>query len=416
MLMSKFTCPTCTARLKSVKPLSAGREIQCPRCGSRFPAPAVQTSPAPPTLPDFPVPLPTAPILEPLESSQPDPDAAGSASSGKFHEQPEKSQTHRARQRGLVIAGAVAFLAAAGITLAGALSALQKPAAPKADAPSAASEPGAGNVAKLEEAPGPGQDLSQPGPAPGPRAAPAAPPTSAATPPPRATEEAGERPLTQDWLDRWTTYTEWLLDIRLAQPERRQWQELWVKDWQQADAPTRERFWSFANAELQWSSKTGKSNEAERDTLRARKRPLFLASLRKSSDTDERMVVALYEAAHKPGGERNPILVAGTPPLAQETVDTWRRSVEWVLDVRLAEQQRRESERLFVAEWNKLDPEAKAGLCNNLNNWSPSQLPPAELQSELLAHLRESSRNELSRWLLAVYESVHRPGGVDSGS
>jgi hypothetical protein len=231
----------------------------------------------------------------------------------------------------------------------------------------------------------------------------------------------GEPPLIQDWLNRWFAYTEWLLDIRLTEQQRRDCQQLWAQHWNRVDQSRKDRFWAFANAELKWFSEVGKRSEAERNELRAPKQPLLVAALRKSSDLDDQLLLGLYNAAHRPGGERNPILVAGTPPLTQESVDTWRRVVEWALDVRLTEQQRQEYQRLFINAWQQADRAAKDNLLKAategllgrlpfLNNYTRNLLR-AELRPTFVAGMRKSFGVELSRWWLVVYESAHRPGG-----
>jgi hypothetical protein len=115
----------------------------------------------------------------------------------------------------------------------------------------------------------------------------------------------------------------------------RQRQDLWLQSWQNASLAKRTRFWASANAELDWSREIAQLPEAERSELLARKQPLVVANLRKSTDPDERLLMALYEAAHQAGGEANPILVAGNPPLTLDTVNTWRRFMEWILDIHL---------------------------------------------------------------------------------
>jgi hypothetical protein len=231
----------------------------------------------------------------------------------------------------------------------------------------------------------------------------------------------GQPPLTQDWWNQWLAHTEWLLDIRLTEPERRECQRLWVQRWQQTDQATKDRFWTSANATLQWSSEVAKRTEAERGDLRAQQQTRLLARLRKSPEPDERMLLAAYDAAHEPGGERNPILVSGTPPLAQEMVDQSRRMIEWVLDIQLTEQQHREYQQRFVSEWKKLDQAARDRSFTTGGTELPAQLPllsryqrnllRAGLQPKFLTRLRQPSGTELSPWLLALYETTHRPGG-----
>jgi hypothetical protein len=226
--------------------------------------------------------------------------------------------------------------------------------------------------------------------------------------------------VTPAWLKEWTAHTEWLLDIHLTEQQRRECQRLWAQRWQQTDQAGRDHFSAYADAELKWWKQAAGRGEAERNELRAQRQPLVVAGLRASSDADERLLVALYDAAHEPGRERNPILVAGTPPLTQGVLDTWRRFIEAVLEVRLTERQRHEYQHLFVNDWKQSPQAVKARLLKAATEGWPGRLPlldsPArdrlrtELRPPFLAGLRRSSEAALSRWLLAVYESAHRPG------
>jgi hypothetical protein len=324
----------------------------------------------------------------------------------------ENKEGRPGRDSALVVGGIVVLLVALGITLALAISGTvqHKPGpAPK--------------VAPVEDPPKQVGGISHPRPEATSKVALPAPETPAPLAGPGGPKALapGEPPLTQDWLNRWTAYTEWMLDIRLTGQQRRECQQLWVQHWKETGQSRKDRFWAYATGELKWSDAVAKRSEAERNELRAQQQPLFLAGLRRSSDPDERMLVALYEAAHKPGGEQNPILVAGTPALTQDMVDTWRRFVEWVLDVRLTEQQRQEYQHLFINDWKKSHQAAKDYLLKTATAGLLGQLPllndhtrnllRAEVRPKVLADLRNGSGAELSRWLLAIYESAHRPGG-----
>jgi hypothetical protein len=231
--------------------------------------------------------------------------------------------------------------------------------------------------------------------------------------PPVAEQAVAESPLTQAFLDEWTAYAEWLLDIRLTPSQRRECQQCWARSWQAVDSGVKDRFLAHANAELRWLSEVVSQSVAAQDDLRAEKRPAFLAGLRQSRGLDDRLLLGLYEAAHRPGGKHNPILVAGTPSLAQAQVDQWRRFTEWALDVRLTDSQRLEFQRLFVKQWRELDPVGKDGFVKENGPAVLSRLPllspsagerlRVQHQARLLAGLRQGGDDELSRWLLAVY-------------
>ena len=58
-------------------------------------------------------------------------------------------------------------------------------------------------------------------------------------------------------------------------------------------------------------------SEVQRDVERLRLQAPDLVVWRKSPSEDDRWWAATYDEAHKPGGERNPILVASDPPLTR---------------------------------------------------------------------------------------------------
>jgi hypothetical protein len=220
-------------------------------------------------------------------------------------------------------------------------------------------------------------------------------------------------------LNRWTAHVEWLLDIQLTAEQRHECQRLWVQRWQETDQAHRDRFWTGANVALAWQKEVAAKSAAERNDLCALPRARLLARLRTSSDPDERLLLAAYESAHKPGGVRNPILVAGAAPLTQAVVDQSRRFIEWALDIRLSQQQRWEYQARMVRDWEYLDQAAReatvknsgeelVGKLSRLTAEQRNQLR-AELRPGILSRLQQQSGDELSPWLLAVYQAAKRP-------
>src|SRR5207249_990037 len=81
----------------------------------------------------------------------------------------------------------------------------------------------------------------------------------------------GEPVLTQDFLDQLTAYAEWLLDIQLTEPQRRESQHLWIKGWKGTEQSMKDRFWAYAKVELQWAGEVANLSVPERNDLRAQK-------------------------------------------------------------------------------------------------------------------------------------------------
>jgi hypothetical protein len=232
---------------------------------------------------------------------------------------------------------------------------------------------------------------------------------------------AVETPRTEAVFDRWYAYLEWLLEIRLTESQRRECLQLGAQHWKGADQARKDRFLASANAEFKWWADAAKQSEADAAEMRAEKRLPLLARLQRSAERDERLLLSLYESAHAPGSERNPVLVPGTPALTQEMVDQGRRWNQWVLDVRLTAAQRQEYQRLFVNNWKSWDQAVKNSFVENhaqgvfsrvmlLSAYDRDMLR-AQSRSKLLTDLEDRPDDELARLLLAAEDTAHQPGG-----
>jgi predicted Zn finger-like uncharacterized protein len=409
MIIYKLTCPSCGSHLKASKPVPAGKVVKCPKCRQRFPAPAVEVS------------VPAA-EAEPANTKKGKPALVWGMVGGAT----------LVLGMGLGISWTkLTWMSSSPATIE-AESALPKtaepPASPKdsptVEKPKAPPKTVAAKVepalkSEVKEEPKQKEDRPTP---------PAAAVSPVANPAPKDAEPpakddaikvlvSGKPPLTQDFLDQLIAYGQWMLDLQLTVPQRQQWQQLFVEGWKKADQATKDNFWNYAEYQLKQFKEIAKSTDRQRSDLRAKKQPLFLASLRGAPGPENGLLLGIYESAHKPGSERNPVLVAGTPPLTQDTVNRWRIFVEWILDVNLTDPQRQEFQRLFVNDWKKLDRTAKNSSLMSSAEGLPSQfgaltnydshLLRAQVRSQYLAGLRNSG-HELSRWLLAVHESAHK--------
>jgi hypothetical protein len=388
-----LSCPSCAARLKSARLLPAEELIRCPKCHAGF--------------------LPSSVEITYWVARRPDRQPQEPPSEDKelldvYLRELGELEGNRRRTDGLFIGGAVLLAVALALALAIPGLGWQKsaPVQPESSAEStattetsSASTPNAQTVAKGATP----ESLKQ------------------ASQEKQIEIPALKPPLTQDFLNQWTAHTEWLLDVPLTERQRHQWQALWVEGWNSADQAKRDQFRTFADTELEWFGKIKSLDNAERDEMQAEKQSFTLAALRRSSGADDRMLLAVHDSAHQPGTARNPILVGGAPPLTHDIVAQWRRFIEWVLDLRLTEDQRQKCETLFINDWKALGQTAKDGILKVFTDGLPTQLPllsnfsrnllRAQRQPKYLADLRQSSGREFSNWLLAIYESAHRPGG-----
>ena len=225
----------------------------------------------------------------------------------------------------------------------------------------------------------------------------------------------GDPPLTQGTLDRNLDFWEWTLDLHLTEQQRTQWQRGWADAFRKKNDNAKAQTLSAVRGNVGFWDGMAKLSEAQRDLLRFQIQAAELAFLRQSAELEHKLLVGLYEDGHKPGGERNPILVASDPPLTQDMMDLYRTAMDYVLDVRLTDRQRDEYQRLFIEDWNKNDPKQWA---QNIESWRQllslrpyaRRVRRAGLLLPLLDRLPKSDA-ESDHWLQTAYEAGHKPGG-----
>jgi hypothetical protein len=118
----------------------------------------------------------------------------------------------------------------------------------------------------------------------------------------------------------------------------------------------------------------------------------------------------------RPGsGFPNRLLAPGNPPLTQQTADNLAGFFEWLLDAPLTQGQRQEIQEAAVEVWQRGDMETMANILGivqafgqvvQLGETQRMQVRQ-ELQPALLAEARQHPGNDLSRWMLQVYDAAH---------
>jgi hypothetical protein len=111
----------------------------------------------------------------------------------------------------------------------------------------------------------------------------------------------------------------------------------------------------------------------------------------------------------------------GERPMPRNSLDQWTACIEWLLDLQLTEQQRKQLQRLCTSHGQKGAPAAPGRFFNQDFQELASQLPGldnydrnllrAQWRPKFLADIRDTAGDELSAWLLKIYRSAHRPGG-----
>src|SRR5262249_44673690 len=125
--------------------------------------------------------------------------------------------------------------------------------------------------------------------------------------------------------------------------------------------------------------------------------------------------------ADEPTRDVPAVPAAGETLLSQAFFDRWYAYLEWLLEIRLTESQRRESPQLSAQHWKRTDQAKKDRFWASANaefKWwaeaaKQSEAEAAEMRAErrlpLLARLQRSAERD-ERLLLSLYESGHAPG------
>lgn len=123
----------------------------------------------------------------------------------------------------------------------------------------------------------------------------------------------GSPPLTQEMVDRFNLFFEWLLEAPTTQAQRDQLKGYLVGVWKSANRECIDG----ATRAVRLQTELDQKSEADREYIRQRVRPLYLEGLRKSpNDLSAQWALGLYDAAHKP-------IVPGDPPLTRQICDAF---------------------------------------------------------------------------------------------
>lgn len=113
---------------------------------------------------------------------------------------------------------------------------------------------------------------------------------------------------------------------------------------------------------------------------------------------------------------RSQVVVAGNPPLTEETIGRFTEFFEWAFDVQLTNDQRQVLRKYTVDSWTQ----NKTSDINDVVGLVQQQVDiakyPAEqrryvrvkIEPELLAQMRAQPNEPMARWALEVYEASHR--------
>jgi hypothetical protein len=227
---------------------------------------------------------------------------------------------------------------------------------------------------------------------------------------------SGDPPLTQSLLEKRLKYLEWLLDTQFTAKQRTDYQRLLMQTWKTAKPARQKRMEEYMTKDAE---ALDQMTPEERVAQQRATLPRMIAAFEKSTYPGERWIADQYRQLYKPGGPKNPILVAGDPPLTQSMVDLETAVVEMLLDVRLTVEQRQKYQQLVLEHWKKADQEERAKWAKSLGTWA--KLPTYTNYRRSVARALDQPRNvetwrkdtsALSRWLTALHQSSSTPGSA----
>jgi hypothetical protein len=217
----------------------------------------------------------------------------------------------------------------------------------------------------------------------------------------------GNPPLTQGLAERMADYWEWALDVRLGERERSELQRFYVAMWAQRDAAWKQSWITVIPA---WWTTMATLGPVERTVMRVGVRTNVLTEIRQDpAEPFNRWRLTLYEAAHRPGGETNPILVSGAVPLTQDMVTQYCEFVEWRWRLQLTglgARQRQQLQQLVVADWRSGDESARRAFLADLAWWR-----------DVFPGLSDAERQDVSyknQHMGTYLERLHQSPNVDA--
>ena len=220
---------------------------------------------------------------------------------------------------------------------------------------------------------------------------------------------SGNPPLTEASTEAAAKFYEWALDVRLSEPQYREFERLLADRWKQPGSAARA---DIVKAGDQWGEVT-RMRVAARGEIQPRVQNSVLAWLRGGNDDVARWLLARHADAHR-------VIASGNPPLTQGLSDRMADYWEWALDVRLGERERREVQQFYVAMWAQRDAAWKQSWITVIPAWwtSMASLGPVErtlmrvgVRTRVFAEIRQDPAEPFNRWRLALYQASHRPGG-----
>lgn len=130
------------------------------------------------------------------------------------------------------------------------------------------------------------------------------------------------------------------------------------------------------------------------------------------------LTVGLALLLASPASAQAPVVVvAGEPPLTEETIGRFTEFFEWAFDVHLTNEQSRVLRQYTVDAWTKKKASDQKDVLDLVQQQVDLAKLPAnqraavrlELEPQLLASMRKQPKEPMARWALGLYEASHQP-------
>jgi hypothetical protein len=235
----------------------------------------------------------------------------------------------------------------------------------------------------------------------------------------------GNPPLTQETVSRYQDIWEWYCDVKMTPGERRQHTKLQIEQWKKwSPDATRGALDQLKSLDREWREVQA-LKDAEQDVKRSAKRIQGINALRKeTNDPAARFLVSVYDAAYKPGGTRNPVLVEGDPPLTQSIVDLNLCVVEMMFDTRLTDEERRAYRQLCVENWTESNRAWRRAWAKAMeaqvtvpgwNLYARNLARAFQAQPAIKTYRARIAAGEATdgeHWLVEKYDALMKPGSA----
>jgi len=139
----------------------------------------------------------------------------------------------------------------------------------------------------------------------------------------------------------------------------------------------------------------------ERTVMRVGVRTKVLAEIRQDpKESFNAWRLAHYQAAHRPGGVMNPILVPGSTPLTQDMATQYCEFIEWRWRLQLTglgAQQRQQLQQFVVADWKSGDESVRQTFVADLKWWLEVFPTLSDAQRQNVTYTKEHTGAYLER-------------------